>query len=260
MRRFTDTAGGVHETALEGYAHGGTNAADVELCARGEPRTTRTRRRRRSTRPRARLATGFSLRDLNGALFYGVFGSASRPLAPGHYPGAVTDWPSPVPWLRFNYSNSGCEEPGGGEFTLDEFRRMPDEELRSFDVEFTALCQDDGQVWPAGAGASARARPTRCRTGSCPARATGRPPGDPDDPPGGTGDPPAGTGDPPGGAGDPSGGVAGVPAAADVTGAHRLAGDHRRRTLATVRAAPPAHHGPLARRPLHHAARVARRP
>ena len=36
--RFTDTAGGVHETTLEGYAHGGTNAADVELVPRGADR------------------------------------------------------------------------------------------------------------------------------------------------------------------------------------------------------------------------------
>jgi hypothetical protein len=141
--RFTDTSGGVHETTLEGYAYGGTTSADIELPREGR------RYHFTSATNQSFFASGWPYDEVEFSLavsedfgFGGAFGSA-RPLAPGHFPNAGVDWRSPA-WVRLYYDNWNCEEPGGGEFTLHEFRRMPDETLRSFDVSFTSLCQDTG--------------------------------------------------------------------------------------------------------------------
>lgn len=195
--RFTDTSGHVHESTLEGYAHPGTSAAEVELVAEGRTVHYTPANTLRFGATGYDVEVEFALRDTNEFVLGGVFGSASRPLAPGHFPDAGADWPSPKPWLRFLWTNQRCEEPGGGEFTLHEFRRMPDETLRSFDVGFVARCQDDGQViargrWRFRAGAG-EALPEWLVPGPRdPAPPDEPPPADPGDPP-----PPDDPADPP---------------------------------------------------------------
>jgi hypothetical protein len=144
--RFTDTAGGVHETTLEGYAHGGTTAMDVELVREGRTVHYTPATAERFSASAWTYEVEFALRGKDGNVFGGAFGSAARLLEPGHFPGAVTTFPSPNPWLHFGWTNHWClepGEPGGGSFDLHELRRMHDGTMRSFDVSFTALCSED---------------------------------------------------------------------------------------------------------------------
>ena len=144
--RFTDVGGGVHEAALEGFAHGGTTQADIEVLSgdlAGQPGNY-------AYRPAdARFAgrtydteTILFLSDENGDYFNGRFGAGgATPLTPGDYPAAVTDY-GPGPWLRVFGTPTGCNRTGG-EFTVHEISRMPDGGLRSFDVSFSHECYAD---------------------------------------------------------------------------------------------------------------------
>ena len=144
--RFTDAAGRVHETALEGFAHGGTTQADVEVLPgdlAGQPGTY-------AYRPAGALFAGRTydtetilfLRDESGDYLDGRFGAGgATPLTPGDYPAAATDY-GPGPWLHVIGTRTGCNRTGGA-FTVDEIRRMPDGGLRSFDVSFSHECYTD---------------------------------------------------------------------------------------------------------------------
>ena len=144
--RFTDVGGGVHEAALEGFAHGGTTQADIEVLSgdvAGQPGNY-------AYRPAdARFAgrtydteTILFLSDEDGDYFNGRFGAGgATPLTPGDYPAAVTDY-GPGPWLHVFGTPTGCNRTGGA-FTVHEISRMPDGGLRSFDVSFSHECYAD---------------------------------------------------------------------------------------------------------------------
>jgi hypothetical protein len=144
--RFTDAGGGVHETALEGFAHGGTTDADIEVLAgdvAGQPGTYRY------GPGDARFAgrtydteTGLFLLAEDGSWFDGRFGAGgATPLTPGDYPAAGTDFGS-GPWLRVSGTPTGCTRSGGA-FSVHEISRLPDGRLRSFDVGFSHECYAD---------------------------------------------------------------------------------------------------------------------
>jgi hypothetical protein len=145
--RFTDATGRTHETTLEGYAHGGATEATITRGADppvqyAPPATTFA-------------ATAWPtevVASLGGATAV-AFGSVQPPLAAGAFPNAVGTPGGPSPWLV-------VDEPdcGGGAFTVHELRRMPDETIRSFDVEFTCAPTVSGR-WRFRAGIDPAALP-----------------------------------------------------------------------------------------------------
>jgi hypothetical protein len=144
--RFSDVRGGMHEAALEGFAHGGTTQADIEVLAgdlAGQPGTYAYRPA--DTRFAGRTydtETILFLLDENGDYFNGRFGGGgATPLAPGDYPAAATGY-GPGPWLDVFGTPTGCNRSGGA-FTVHEISRMPDRGLRSFDVSFSHECYAD---------------------------------------------------------------------------------------------------------------------
>ena len=74
--------------------------------------------------------------------FEGRFGAGgATPLTPGAYGPATTDY-GPQPWLRVSGSPIFCSA-SGGDFTVHEISRLPDGNLRSFDVSFEQDCYAD---------------------------------------------------------------------------------------------------------------------
>ena len=74
--------------------------------------------------------------------FEGRFGAGgATPLTPGAYGPATTDYGS-QPWLRVSGTPIYCTATGG-DFTVHEISRLPDGNLRSFDVSFEQDCYAD---------------------------------------------------------------------------------------------------------------------
>ena len=154
--RFVPTTAGTHEatlrwdgheTRLEGFAYGGTTSATVEVIAGGDvagqpgtytygPQNAEFGGRTYDTE------TSVFVDGADNRWFEGRFGAGgATPLAPGAYGPATTDYGS-QPWLRVSGSPIYCNATGG-DFTVHEISRLPDGNLRSFDVSFEQDCYAD---------------------------------------------------------------------------------------------------------------------
>ena len=139
-------AGGT-ETRLEGFAYGGTTSATVEVIAGGDvagqpgtytygPQNAQFGGRTYDTE------TSVFVAGADDRWFEGRFGAGgATPLTPGAYGPATTDY-GPQPWLRVSGSPIFCSA-SGGDFTVHEISRLPDGNLRSFDVSFEQDCYAD---------------------------------------------------------------------------------------------------------------------
>ena len=144
--RLTDAAGGVHETALEGFAHDGTTDAELEVLAgdvAGQPGTYRYDPTTAFFAAQNHdVSVNVFLDGEDGRHYLGRFGTGgTTPLEAGSYP-TRTNIPSGRPFLDAWGTPTGCNRTGGG-FTVHSIERMPDGTLRSLDVSFELLCYQD---------------------------------------------------------------------------------------------------------------------
>ena len=154
--RFVPTTAGTHEatlrwdgqeTRLEGFAYGGTTSATVEVIAggdvAGQPGTYTYGPQNADFGGRTYdTETSVFVDGADNRWFEGRFGAGgATPLAPGAYGPATTDYGS-QPWLRVSGTPVYCNATGG-DFTVHEISRLPDGNLRSFDVTFEQDCYAD---------------------------------------------------------------------------------------------------------------------
>ena len=147
--RITDTAGRVHEAALQAFRHGGATDADLEVLP-GDAAGTPGRYRfspadatfsGSSTMPRN---AGLALRPNGSNRFWiaRLYAGMNGTLAPGAYPDGRGDTFGPEPGVDVDGPETGCNRSAGS-FTIHSMSHVPDGSLRSLDVSVENGCYED---------------------------------------------------------------------------------------------------------------------
>jgi hypothetical protein len=142
--RFTDTNHRVHESALEGFAHGGVTRAEFDVTG-GDVAATPGRYgygpgNAEFHGSASERSMTLQLFGADGNAWHGTFAVTSGPLEPGTYT-AESTW-APTPYIDIYGSRRACN-PNGGEFSVNELVPFPDGALRSADVSFVQDCYPD---------------------------------------------------------------------------------------------------------------------
>jgi hypothetical protein len=144
--RITDTAGRAYDTALQGFAWGGTTKLDMtgdpgDYIGAGQ-RWVYTPATAVIAAAGSRQHAGFGIDGNNGDWWYGDFSPAQGDiLAPGTYTGAARDaFRGSSPGLDVSGNGRGCNEITG-RFTVTEITFDSSGALRTFGVNFEQHCE-----------------------------------------------------------------------------------------------------------------------
>jgi RTX calcium-binding nonapeptide repeat (4 copies) len=152
---ITDAAGATHAVTLEGFLHGGTTRADIEVLA-GDVAALPEDRGMHSYEPANALFAGLehaanpvvSLRlqdrdDRRGWWFLDFSAGAGQKLQPGaSYPDALGSAAGPGPGARIDGGLAVCNQSASA-FSVHSISYLPDGRLRSFDTSFERRCYED---------------------------------------------------------------------------------------------------------------------
>ena len=152
---IVDTAGVRHAVTLEGFLHGGTTRADIEVLA-GDVAAPPEDRGPHAYRPADTQFSGIEyspnpvvslfLQDSDDPHEWwslDLYAGGGERLQPGaSYPDAQGNADGPGPGVRVSGGPAWCNQTASA-FTVDSITYLPDGRLRSFDTSFERRCYPD---------------------------------------------------------------------------------------------------------------------
>jgi hypothetical protein len=155
---IADSAGATHATTLEGFLHGGTTSADIEVLD-GDVAAPADDRGMHSYRPADSSFTGWEFSpnpvvrlhvdnrdDSHEWWNLDLYAGGGQKLKPGMtFSGAQGNADGPGPGVRVDGGPAWCNQTASA-FTVNSMSYMPDGTLRSFDTSFERRCYDDKRL------------------------------------------------------------------------------------------------------------------
>jgi hypothetical protein len=152
---IVDTAGVRHAVTLEGFLHGGTTRADIEVLA-GDVAAPPENRGLHAYRPADTLFSGIEYApnpivslflqdhdDYHEWWNLALYAGGGQKLQPGaSFPDAQGNADGPGPGVRVSGGPAWCNQTASA-FTVHSITYLPDGKLRSFDTSFERRCYAD---------------------------------------------------------------------------------------------------------------------